>query len=162
MSPSPLRSSLLKSLTPAIGASGPHDFAVRIARIRRCALHVHRIPPHVRDDREPPLLSGGTGGIVTVICISEKQKYFLFWGLATAGKSGIVPGRGEALTDRNCVRLRTGARCVLRREPMNLERGGGRPLWCAQRTQVRDGPTSEKGPEADALLEVAARPGGSG
>ena len=29
---------------------------------------VHRIPPHVRDDREPPLLSGETRGEVALIC----------------------------------------------------------------------------------------------
>jgi hypothetical protein len=34
-------------------------------------------------------LSGETGAIVTVIRISEKQKYFFFRGLAMPGKSGI-------------------------------------------------------------------------
>jgi hypothetical protein len=29
-----------------------------------CALHVHRIPPHVRGVREPALLSGGTGELL--------------------------------------------------------------------------------------------------
>ena len=31
-------------------------------------IRVHRIPPHVRDDREPPLLSGETGELVALIC----------------------------------------------------------------------------------------------
>jgi hypothetical protein len=49
-----------QKLDASIGASGPHDFAVRdsttlVSRGDR----VHRIPPRVRDDREPPLLSGG-------------------------------------------------------------------------------------------------------
>jgi len=49
-----------RELDASIGASGPHDFAVRdsttlVSRGDR----VHRIPPHVRDDREPPLLPGG-------------------------------------------------------------------------------------------------------
>jgi len=32
-----------------------------------CAISVHRIPPHVRDDREPPLSSGETGGVMRLI-----------------------------------------------------------------------------------------------
>ena len=47
---------LLRQLDTSVGGSGPHDFAVR----KGCALVssaacVHRIPPRVRDDREPPL-----------------------------------------------------------------------------------------------------------
>src|SRR3979490_3295254 len=37
---------------------------------------VHRIPPHVRDDREPPLSSGETGEVKSVICPTAKAKYF--------------------------------------------------------------------------------------
>jgi len=41
-------------LDASVGASGPHDFAVRIgvARLRR--RRVHRIPPNVRDDGQRP------------------------------------------------------------------------------------------------------------
>ena len=42
-------------LDASTAASGPHDFAVRIMRVRLCAFRVHRIPPHVRDDHDPPL-----------------------------------------------------------------------------------------------------------
>jgi len=48
-------------LDASVGASGPHDFAVRFMRrssARRQS--VHRIPPHVRDDRETPLCRDGT------------------------------------------------------------------------------------------------------
>src|ERR1700716_3473302 len=34
-------------LDASIGASGPHDFAVRISAVRRRHIRVHRIPPHV-------------------------------------------------------------------------------------------------------------------
>jgi hypothetical protein len=42
-------------LDAGVEASGPHDLAVRFSAARRRHLHVHRIPPRVRDDREPPL-----------------------------------------------------------------------------------------------------------
>jgi hypothetical protein len=34
-------------LDAGIGASGPHDFAVRLDAVRQWHLRVHRIPPHV-------------------------------------------------------------------------------------------------------------------
>ena len=41
----------------------PQESTLRLARRR-----VHRISPRVRDDREPPLLSGETGELVALIC----------------------------------------------------------------------------------------------
>ena len=50
-----------RKLNASVGASGPHDFAVRIWRRSSTRyISVHRIPPHVRDDRETPLRGGGT------------------------------------------------------------------------------------------------------
>jgi hypothetical protein len=49
----------LRRLDASIGASGPHVFAVRFCAVRYRRIRVHRIPPRVRDDREPPLC--GTG-----------------------------------------------------------------------------------------------------
>jgi hypothetical protein len=43
------------NLNTSVGVSGPHDFAVRVSAVRYRHLRVHRIPPRVRDDREPPL-----------------------------------------------------------------------------------------------------------
>src|SRR5262249_47655780 len=45
-----------RRLSTSPGVPGPHVFAVRFGRARRTRHHVHRIPPRVRDDREPPLL----------------------------------------------------------------------------------------------------------
>jgi hypothetical protein len=60
----PRRRSCLHQLDSSVGASGPHDFAVRIRRASSLrAVSVHRIPPHVRDDRETPLLRDGTQGM---------------------------------------------------------------------------------------------------
>ncbi len=47
-------------LDASVEASGPHDFAVRVSAIRQRRVRVHRIPPRVRDDREPPLRWDGT------------------------------------------------------------------------------------------------------
>ena len=44
-----------RRLATSIGAAGPHDFTVRLAHTRLCALSVHRISTHVRDVRETPL-----------------------------------------------------------------------------------------------------------
>ena len=49
-----------RKLDASVGASGPHDFAVRIRRASSLrTISVHRIPPHVRDDRETPLERSG-------------------------------------------------------------------------------------------------------
>ena len=53
------RFALAAKLDAGVEASGPHDFAVRLGAVRQKHHHVHRIPPRVRDDREPPLI--GTG-----------------------------------------------------------------------------------------------------
>ena len=49
-----------RQLDASVGASGPHDFAVRTSAVRQRRIHVHRIPPRVRDDRETPLCRDGT------------------------------------------------------------------------------------------------------
>ena len=41
---------------------------------------VHRIPPRVRDDREPPLKWDGTVAICEVIWVGREQEYFCEWG----------------------------------------------------------------------------------
>ena len=51
-------------LDASVGASGPHDFAVRLSAVRQRHCHVHRIPPRVRDDREPPPCGTGQRGKV--------------------------------------------------------------------------------------------------
>jgi hypothetical protein len=52
--------SYLHQLDASVEASGPHDFAVRLSAVRYRHISVHRIPPRVRDDREPPLKWDGT------------------------------------------------------------------------------------------------------
>jgi hypothetical protein len=56
--------------------SGPHAFAVRVSAVRQRHIHVHRISPRVRDDREPPLLWDETAADIQLIWVSEKQNIF--------------------------------------------------------------------------------------
>jgi hypothetical protein len=59
---------LLANLTPASGRQDHTSLpSARLALVSR-KLRVHRIPPRVRDDREPPLSSGETGESLKVIC----------------------------------------------------------------------------------------------
>jgi hypothetical protein len=59
---------LSANLTPASGrqdhTASPSAPLALVYRKPR----VHRIPPRVRDDREPPLSSGETRGVMPVIC----------------------------------------------------------------------------------------------
>ena len=56
------RRNYFRELDASVGASGPHDFAVRISIIHRPAFACLTLPrpphplPNVRDDRETPLL----------------------------------------------------------------------------------------------------------
>jgi hypothetical protein len=52
-----------QELDTSTAMSGPHVFTVRINAVRYRRLRVHRIPPRVRDDREPPLLRDRMEGI---------------------------------------------------------------------------------------------------
>jgi hypothetical protein len=85
-----------RELDASVGAPGPHDFAVRSHRLssacrmtahrflrtrpaipshaQRCC--VHRIPPRVRDDREPPLMWDETAAGIEVIWGRREQNYF--------------------------------------------------------------------------------------
>ena len=56
----PLRSLLLKNLTPASGRQDHTTSPSASRAVRQKRIRVHRIPPHVRDDRETPLVWDGT------------------------------------------------------------------------------------------------------
>jgi hypothetical protein len=65
-----------QKLDASTGASEPHDFAVRLSAVRQRRLRVHRIPLHVRDDRETPLVWDRMAIDKPVICVGRKQEYF--------------------------------------------------------------------------------------
>jgi hypothetical protein len=62
-------------LDASIGASGPHDFAVRISTIRQRHIHVHRIPSRACDDRETPLVPGRDDTDILLIWPSGQPKF---------------------------------------------------------------------------------------
>jgi hypothetical protein len=80
----------------SVEMSGPHDFAVRLGCAR---LAPPKRPPHpapnVRDDRETPLMWGGTGELLKVICPTAKAKYFLRRGW-TEGPNQLEAQKGGA------------------------------------------------------------------
>ena len=72
---------LLANLTPASGrqdhTASPSAMAAFVVRRR----HVHRIPPRVRDDRDPPLSSGETGRAGSVDLPDRLSGIFFVGGL---------------------------------------------------------------------------------
>src|SRR5438876_11716374 len=74
--PSPPRSLLLKNLAPAPRrpnhTTSPYASGAYVYR----ALSVHRISPHVRDDRERPLIRRETAGVMRLIWVRTKAEYF--------------------------------------------------------------------------------------
>jgi len=73
--PSPAEVAFRK-LDASVEASEPHVFAVRFCTVRYRRIHVHRIPPRVRDDREPPLRWDETAIICEVIWVWREAEYF--------------------------------------------------------------------------------------
>jgi hypothetical protein len=57
---------IFANLTPASGRQDHTTSPSADQRVRQRAIHVHRIPPHVRDDRETPLWEAGHGWNIAV------------------------------------------------------------------------------------------------
>jgi hypothetical protein len=75
---------------------------------------VHRIPPRVRDDREPPLKWDGTAAINEVIWVERKAKIFLLRGWTHH------PNQGERSRMQTNTRRRIIQRSGARRESKPL------------------------------------------
>src|SRR5712671_5725566 len=106
----PVGPTQLRELDASVGASGPHDFAVRSNISRPRAVdrsRAHHPPcnpvarktlprpshpaPNVRDDRETPLLVGRDGGSCRCDLGGTKTELFLLTGLDR--KIGTMPDR---------------------------------------------------------------------
>ena len=71
------RRNFFHQLDASVGASGPHDFAVRsqaLSSVAPSASIASR--PNVRDDRDTPLCEGGMTMDVEVIWVRSEQEYF--------------------------------------------------------------------------------------
>ena len=62
--PPSLAEVVFRKLDASVEASEPRAFAVRISAVRYRHLRVHRIPPRVRDDREPPLMGNASAEVL--------------------------------------------------------------------------------------------------
>ena len=65
---------LLRNLTPAPRRQDHTTSPYASRALVYCAIRVHRIPPRVRDDREPPLVTGETRGVKSLICPTRLSK----------------------------------------------------------------------------------------
>ena len=63
------------TLDASIGASGPHDFTVRIRTVRQRHIRVHRIPSRACDDRETPLVSGRDENAILLIWVDRQVNF---------------------------------------------------------------------------------------
>jgi hypothetical protein len=77
LSPSPLRSLLLKNLTPASRRQDHTTSPSASSALVSSTISVHRIPPRVRDDRDTPLEWGETAGVMKLIWVKHEAQYFL-------------------------------------------------------------------------------------
>ena len=98
-----------QELDASIGASGPHDFAVRNSRARLAHRRVHRIPhpTFVTIAKRPSLRGAGWRELVALICPTAKAEYFSRWGWTGFGDlpdrlffsrratSFVIPGRAK-------------------------------------------------------------------
>ena len=84
-----------RKLDASVEASEPRAFAVRFSAVRYRHLHVHRIPPRVRDDREPPLRWDETGAINEVIWVEREEEIFLKMGLDGKIKAQLICPSGS-------------------------------------------------------------------
>src|SRR5258708_11894121 len=73
-----------QELDTSVGVSGPHDFAVRKSALSSAAQPASTASrPHVRDDRETPLVRSGTAGVLEVIWVKCEAEYFCKWDWTT-------------------------------------------------------------------------------
>jgi hypothetical protein len=82
----PKKRELLKNLTPANGASGPHDFAVRLSRARQSQPSRPSLPdPRFVTNAHTPLWWDGMAQEVKLICLRDQAQPLRHIG--TTGKS---------------------------------------------------------------------------
>ena len=95
-----------QKLDASIGASGPHDFAVRLTR---CSSIAPLRPPHpirVRDDRDTPLVWDGMAKDKPVIWVEGKAGYFFQGGWTAKSLIGQIRRVGTQTRSELAIRVR--------------------------------------------------------
>ena len=126
------RRNCFRQLDASIGASGPHDFTVRIRTIRQRHIRVHRIPSRACDDRETPLVSGRDQIDVLLIWVRRQVNF---------GKSEVYrsadPAADWRVADPNTTQERgfDRASCHRQASSQNRTRHGrfGKDAWLVLR-----------------------------
>ena len=83
-----------RELDASVGASGPHDFAVRLTRRSSSVAKASTASrPNVRDDGQRPSARGGTVQSIILILANRELKYFLprGWTRCLSGTRLICP-----------------------------------------------------------------------
>jgi hypothetical protein len=92
-----------RELDASVGASGPHDFAVRVSAVRPWR---HPRPPHpapnVYDDRETPLRGNGTAGDIDLIWGKREAEYFCRGGWTGFGDLPVRQKLAGGMLDPAC------------------------------------------------------------
>jgi len=144
----------LANLTPASGRQNHTASPSATRSARRTLRCVHRIPPHVRDDRDTPLHRGGIARLV--VYISEKRKLNIFRGRA-GQEFADAARRANQLTKNVAKWLRR--RAFFSLPPAQASRAGG-----VEANEARSGWRQAPGggsPQArssDELAETPTRP----
>jgi hypothetical protein len=104
--PSLLRSLLLKNLTPASRRQDHTTSPSASSALVRSTIRVHRIPPHVRDDRETPLQGGGTGESILLFLPRRQSKF------GNSERNGLSASKAAFFLDPRFFRKRVRAAVV--------------------------------------------------
>jgi hypothetical protein len=97
------RRSCLRRLDASVGASGPHDFAVRV-RVARLATPTRpsHPAPNVRGDcAYAPLSGAGRRKLVAVICPTAQAKYFCAKGWTGFHARPLICPSGKSLHEQD-------------------------------------------------------------
>ena len=99
-------------LDASVGASGPHDFAVRLFApfVKGAKASTASRKPNVRDDRETPLVQGhGTAEFMKLIWAKREAIYFC--GEDWTGSIGLIGFGNLAVRRKGVVQERFSLRC---------------------------------------------------
>ena len=103
------RRSCFRQLDASVGASGPHDFAVRRKALSSSATRVHRIPcPTSVTIAKRPFCMGRDGNDMQVIWVGSERNIFA----KRAGQVNVICPSGKSKSFRMPLQLPRGIFCI--------------------------------------------------